>query len=159
MAPCPEKGQIFEGLSRLIRGNHPKHRSGPGRLVPVDLVDATTGQIRLGWTLAEFHTLQPAQEAQIVRGLDPTGQASTPQQVRWVAVGGGPSGVAGFARPIARDRGYRGDGSGKCPRRSGLPWCPTGGAGRFSRTSVTSAHTERWPSARATAMRWCPSST
>jgi len=26
-------------------------------------------------------------------------------------------------------------------------------------TSVTSAQTERWPSARATAMRWCPSST
>ena len=34
----------------------PKHRRGPGRLVPVDLADATTGQIRLGCTLAlVFH--------------------------------------------------------------------------------------------------------
>jgi hypothetical protein len=41
----------------------PKHRHGPGRLVPVDLVDATTGQIRLRCTLAEFQTLRPAQEA------------------------------------------------------------------------------------------------
>ncbi len=37
----------------------PKHRRGPGRLVPVDLVDATTGQIRLRCTLAEFQTLRP----------------------------------------------------------------------------------------------------
>ena len=50
----------------------PKHRQGPGRLVPVDLVDATTGQIRLRCTLAEFQTLRPAQEAQSVRDLDPT---------------------------------------------------------------------------------------
>ena len=51
----------------------PKHRPGAGRLVPVDLVDATTGQIRLGCTLAEFQALRPAQEAESVRDLDPTG--------------------------------------------------------------------------------------
>ena len=63
----------------------PKHRHGPGRLVPVDLVDATTGQIRLRCTLAEFQTLQPAQEAGGVTDLDPTGQLSNPpNQVRWV---------------------------------------------------------------------------
>src|SRR6478672_8012538 len=39
----------------------PKHRHGPGRLVPVDLVDTTTGQIRLRCTLAEFQTLRPSQ--------------------------------------------------------------------------------------------------
>ena len=42
----------------------PKHRHGLGRLVPVDLVDATTGQIRLHCTLAEFQTLRPAQETE-----------------------------------------------------------------------------------------------
>jgi hypothetical protein len=52
----------------------PKDRPGAGRLVPADLVDATTGQIRLGCTLAEFQALRPAQEAASVRGLDPTGQ-------------------------------------------------------------------------------------
>jgi sporulation protein YlmC with PRC-barrel domain len=51
----------------------PKHRQGPGRVVPVDLVDATTGQIRLRCTLAEFQTLQPAQETESVPDFDPTG--------------------------------------------------------------------------------------
>ena len=51
----------------------PTHQRDPGRLVPVDLVDATTGQIRLLCTLAEFQTLQPAREAESVRDLDSTG--------------------------------------------------------------------------------------
>jgi sporulation protein YlmC with PRC-barrel domain len=76
----------------------PGHRRGLGRLVPVDLVDATTGQIRLGCTLAEFQTLRPAHEAESVRGLDPTGHDSAPQKVQWVVVGTG-SGVGVFARP------------------------------------------------------------
>jgi hypothetical protein len=42
----------------------PRHRHGLGRLVPVDLLDATTGQIRLGCTLAEFQALRPAQETE-----------------------------------------------------------------------------------------------
>src|SRR5512142_2488822 len=50
----------------------PKHRHGTGRLVPVDLVDATTGQIRLRCTLAEFQTLRPAEETEGVPDLDPT---------------------------------------------------------------------------------------
>ena len=51
----------------------PKHRPGPGRLVPVDLVDAATGQIRLRCTLAEFQALPPSQETEAVPDLDPTG--------------------------------------------------------------------------------------
>jgi sporulation protein YlmC with PRC-barrel domain len=51
----------------------PKHRPGAGRLVPVDLVDATAGQIQLRCTLAEFQTLRPAQETEAVPDLDPTG--------------------------------------------------------------------------------------
>ena len=51
----------------------PKHRHGPGRLVPVDLVDATTGQIRLRCPLAEFQTLRLAQETEGGPDLDPTG--------------------------------------------------------------------------------------
>ena len=69
----------------------PKHRQGPGRLVPVDLVDATTGQIRLRCTLAEFRTLQPAQETESVPDLDPTGhQHSASNQVKWVLSAIGP---------------------------------------------------------------------
>jgi hypothetical protein len=40
----------------------PEHRHGPGRLVPLGLVDATTGQIRLRCTMAEFENLEPAEE-------------------------------------------------------------------------------------------------
>ena len=62
----------------------PKHRQGPGRLVPVDLADATTGQIRLRCTLAEFQKLRPAQETESVPDLDPTGhQGSSSNQVKW----------------------------------------------------------------------------
>jgi sporulation protein YlmC with PRC-barrel domain len=51
-----------------------KHRNGPGRLVPVDLVDATTGQLRLRCTLTEFQALRPAEETEVVPDLDPTGR-------------------------------------------------------------------------------------
>jgi sporulation protein YlmC with PRC-barrel domain len=61
----------------------PKHRRGPGRLVPVDLVEATTGQIRLRCTLAEFQTLRPAQEAESSGGLDPTGSSHAPKEVNY----------------------------------------------------------------------------
>ncbi len=69
----------------------PKHRHGPGRLVPVDLVDATTGQIRLRCPLAEFQTLRPAQETESGPDLDPTGHGhghNAPNKVNWVVVGG-----------------------------------------------------------------------
>jgi sporulation protein YlmC with PRC-barrel domain len=69
----------------------PRHQRGPGRLVPVDLVDATAGQIRLRCTLAEFQALRPARETESVRDLDPTGhghQDSTAGKVSWADVGG-----------------------------------------------------------------------
>jgi sporulation protein YlmC with PRC-barrel domain len=76
----------------------PTHRPGPGRLVPVNLVDATTGQIRLVCTLAEFQALRPAQETESVRDLDPTGHDNAAKKVKWMVVGTG-SGVGMFARP------------------------------------------------------------
>jgi sporulation protein YlmC with PRC-barrel domain len=44
----------------------PKHRLGVGRLVPLDLVDTTAGDIRLRCTVEEFGGLEPAQEAELV---------------------------------------------------------------------------------------------
>jgi len=43
----------------------PRHRPGAGRLVPLELVDATTGEIRLRCTLAEFERLDPAEEVEL----------------------------------------------------------------------------------------------
>ncbi len=44
----------------------PKHRLGVGRLVPLDLVDTTAGDIRLRCTVEEFDGLEPAQETELI---------------------------------------------------------------------------------------------
>jgi sporulation protein YlmC with PRC-barrel domain len=44
----------------------PKGRQGLSRLVPLDLVDASGGEIRLRCTLAEFEQLDPAEETQFL---------------------------------------------------------------------------------------------
>ena len=68
----------------------PKHRREPGRLVPIDLVDTTTGEIRLRCTLAEFDALDPAEENELVEDIGgmgvggmaaPMGIPSAPQIV------------------------------------------------------------------------------
>ncbi len=46
----------------------PKHRHGAARLVPLDLVDATTGEIRIHCSLAEFENLAPAEETRFLPG-------------------------------------------------------------------------------------------
>jgi hypothetical protein len=46
----------------------PKGRRGLGRLVPLDLVDATTGEIRLRCTMAEFEKLGSGEETEFVPG-------------------------------------------------------------------------------------------
>jgi sporulation protein YlmC with PRC-barrel domain len=76
-----------------------KHRNDPGRLVPVDLVDATAGQLRLRCTLAEFQALQPARKTEAVPDLDPTGHQDSSRIVNflpastgavWLRAGRGP---------------------------------------------------------------------
>ena len=51
----------------------PKHRREPGRLVPLNLVDTATGEIRLRCTLAEFDKLDPAEETELLEGAGGTG--------------------------------------------------------------------------------------
>ena len=58
----------------------PGHWHGPGRLVPLDLVDATAGEIRLRCTLAEFEKLDPAEETQFLPGT-PGYAGYDPEQV------------------------------------------------------------------------------
>jgi len=50
----------------------PKHRHGRGRLIPVGLVDTSTGQIRLRCTKAEFEQLDPAEETRQLPDEYPT---------------------------------------------------------------------------------------
>src|SRR5271166_3245131 len=58
----------------------PAHWRGSGRLVPLDLIDATTGEIRLRCTLAEFEKLDPAEETQFLPGT-PGYPGYDPEQV------------------------------------------------------------------------------
>ncbi len=51
----------------------PEHRPESGRLVPLDLVDDTTGEIRLRCTRAEFEKLDPAEETHFVAGTEHPG--------------------------------------------------------------------------------------
>jgi hypothetical protein len=51
---------VAEALTHLVV--EPEHRRGHGKLVPLSLVDATAGQIRLRCTKAEFEKLEPAEE-------------------------------------------------------------------------------------------------
>jgi sporulation protein YlmC with PRC-barrel domain len=66
----------------------PKHRLGVGRLVPLDLVDTTAGDIRLRCTVEEFGNLEPAQETELVD--DVTGGLGL----------GGMAGPGGIASPM-----------------------------------------------------------
>ena len=58
----------------------PKHRYDLGRLVPLDLIDATTGEVRLRCTLADFEELDPAEETQFLPGT-PGYPGYDPEQV------------------------------------------------------------------------------
>jgi sporulation protein YlmC with PRC-barrel domain len=51
---------VAEAVTHLVVG--PEHPHGLGRLVPVDLIDATGGQVRLRCTLAEFARLSWAKQ-------------------------------------------------------------------------------------------------
>jgi sporulation protein YlmC with PRC-barrel domain len=74
----------------------PKHRQGLGRLVPLDLVDATTGEIRLRCTMAEFERLDSAEETQFAPGTVGYTAYGPEQVVAWPYYGlGGSAGVSG----------------------------------------------------------------
>ena len=71
----------------------PKHGGEPGRLVPLDLVDTATGDIRLRCTRAEFDNLDPAEERDLVEGTGDLGVGGTAT----------PMGVPHAARTVLED--------------------------------------------------------
>jgi sporulation protein YlmC with PRC-barrel domain len=72
----------------------PRFGSKPGRLVPVDLVESTAGEVRLRCTIAEFDNLDLADEAQVVEGLG--------EGIGSVA-GGAPMGIPGPSPVVLED--------------------------------------------------------
>jgi sporulation protein YlmC with PRC-barrel domain len=76
----------------------PKGRQGLSRLVPLDLIDTSGGEIRLSCTLAEFGQLDPAEETQFVPGTRGYESYGPEQVLAWpyASLGGEPS-VVGAA--------------------------------------------------------------
>jgi len=68
----------------------PHHQRIRGRLVPVRLVDATPGEVKLRCTVAEFESLDPAEDASFVPGTITYAAYGPEQAVFWphVAKGG-----------------------------------------------------------------------
>ena len=77
----------------------PKHRYDRGRLVPLDLVDATTGEIRLRCTLEEFEELDPAEETQFLPGTPGYPGYDSEQVLYMPYYGMGGMGMAGAYAP------------------------------------------------------------
>jgi sporulation protein YlmC with PRC-barrel domain len=51
----------------------PRHRRARGRLVPIELIDTTRGDVRVRCTLAEFGNLDPAEAPRFVEGVSHDG--------------------------------------------------------------------------------------
>ena len=91
----------------------PKHRAGLARLVPVDLVEATSPEVVLRCTLEAFDQLNPAEEMQFVPGSAGYAAYGPEQVIAWPYYGlnpeaGLPGGVdlaaAGFSPTVTYDR-------------------------------------------------------
>jgi hypothetical protein len=77
----------------------PKHHREIGRVVPLDLVDATGSDVRLRCTLAEFDKLDPAEETDFLPGdncdWEGYGGYSAGQMIAWPYYGLGSGGMGG----------------------------------------------------------------
>lgn len=74
--PCGEVRRVLidpatDTVTHLVI--QPPHRREAGRLVPLDLVDTTAGNVRLRCTRAEFDKLDRAEESDVVEGTDSGG--------------------------------------------------------------------------------------
>jgi hypothetical protein len=86
----------------------PKERGGLGKLVPLELVDATPGEVRLACTVAEFDELEAAEETQFLPGTGEYSGYDTEHIVSWpyygtVGVMRGGMGVGNMSHPVTFD--------------------------------------------------------
>ena len=96
--PCGEVSRVVvnpvaRSVTHLVV--EPEGRLGLGRLVPLDLVDATAEEVRLRCTLKEFEGLESAEDSQFVPGTQGYGAFGPEQVVSWPYYGLGGMGVSG----------------------------------------------------------------
>jgi sporulation protein YlmC with PRC-barrel domain len=85
---------VAEAITHLVV--EPKHRQGLGRLVPIDVVDATPNDVRIRCTTAEFEQLDSAEETQFLPGSRSYAGYGPGQALSWPYYGlGGGIGMVG----------------------------------------------------------------
>jgi sporulation protein YlmC with PRC-barrel domain len=85
---------VAEAVTHLVV--EPNHERIRGRLVPVGLVDAAVGEVKIRCTLAEFEALDPAYDTQFVAGTTTYAAYGPEQAVFWPhAAKGGHYGARG----------------------------------------------------------------
>lgn len=77
----------------------PRHHLGLTRLVPLSLVEDTTGDVLLSCTIAEFEQLDPAEETHFVTGASRHQDDEQQQAFSWPYVTLGSGGAIGAAVP------------------------------------------------------------
>ena len=91
----------------------PKHRGGLGRLVPLDLVDAVPGEVRLGCTVAEFEKLDSAEKTLFLPEFSGYGAYAPGQVMFWpyygLMLGNGPEAVTYDTVPLGEVAVRRGE--------------------------------------------------
>jgi sporulation protein YlmC with PRC-barrel domain len=86
----------------------PRHHRAAGRLVPVELVEAGVGQIRLRCSVAEFDRLEPAEDIELAEGVDYGGGYGAPESVLGYGdVGGMGVGASASGMGIGMGLGHR----------------------------------------------------
>jgi len=81
----------------------PKHRRALGRLVPLDLVEAMMGEVRLRCTMAEFEKLDYAEETQFLPRSESYAGYGPGQWLSWPYYGLGGS-MGNISQPIIKDK-------------------------------------------------------
>jgi sporulation protein YlmC with PRC-barrel domain len=84
----------------------PKHGQGLGRLIPLDLVDAATDEIRIRCTLAEFEHLDRAEETHFLSGSSGFATYGPDETVSWPYFGLGAGMGMGMAMSTAGGIGF-----------------------------------------------------
>jgi sporulation protein YlmC with PRC-barrel domain len=97
---------VARALTHLVV--EPRHGRGLGRLVPIDLVDATAEEIRLRCNTAEFDALEEAEEIHFLPEAGDYMGYGTGQVISWpyygLGMGMGGMGMGGMPAPVTSDR-------------------------------------------------------
>lgn len=84
---------VVDPMARLVTHVvvEPKHRSGLGKLVPLDLVESTVGGLRLRCSRADFQSLESAETTQFLPGMEGYPGYAEEDVLAWPYYGGNAS--------------------------------------------------------------------